>query len=185
MLAKKIYVTAIAAALGATLAAPLAFPENFRSGQRTEAQDEIAKNLDQFESAAAALQRQADEYATSMRAHRPQRESHARQLTGVKEQVNYLGRQLSKLEELSPAGTSLQQRAIEVARPHLEAVAEDVQIAIVMLNDDKQGHWTLEFREAVQDINEHADVLYTKVDAITDYEKARDRADSMKPLAES
>ena len=127
MLAKKIYVTAIAAALGATLAAPLAFPENFRSGQRTEAQDEIAKNLDQFESAAAALQRQADEYATSMRAHRPQRESHARQLTGVKEQVNYLGRQLSKLEELSPAGTSLQQRAIEVARPHLEAVAEDVQ----------------------------------------------------------
>ena len=159
--------------------------ENSRSGSRTEAQNEIANRLETFESAAAVLQKQTDQYASSVRANKPQRESHVRQLSIAREQVNYLGRELSELEELSSQATELQQMAIQEVRPHLQAVADDVQAAIVMLNENREIHWTPEFHATVNDIYEHADDLYTKVDALTDYEKARERAASMNALSES
>jgi chromosome segregation ATPase len=185
MLANKTFVIAIAAALSATLAAPLAIAENFRPESRTVAQSEIAKRLDDFESAAAALQKQADHYAASVRANHPQRETHALELSYAKQQVNSLGRQLATLEQLSPEGTKLQQAAIREARPHLQAVADHVENAIVMLNGDQFNHRSPEFAENVKGIYEHADDLHTKVDAITDYEKASDRTAAMNPLAES
>jgi DNA repair ATPase RecN len=185
MLAKRIFVIVIAAALGATLAAPLVVAENTRSEPKTEAQNEIANRLDSFESSAAALQKQTDNYASSVRANRPQRDSHVRQLSITREQVNYLGRELSELEELSSQATELQQMAIEEIRPHLQAVADHVQSAIVMLNESHQVHRTPEFQETVIGIYEHADDLYTKVDAITDYERARERAASMNAISES
>jgi hypothetical protein len=185
MLANRTYVIVIAAALGATLAAPLAFAEISPSEPRTEAQNEITKQLDSFESAARALQLQTDNYASLVRANKPQRESHARQLSIAREQVNYLGRALSELEELSPHGTDLQQMAILEVRPHLQAVADHVQIAIVMLNENHEIHWTPEFQETVNAIYEHADDLCMKVGALTDYERARERAASMNALSES
>jgi hypothetical protein len=185
MLAKRTYVIVIAAALGATLAAPLAFAEISPSEPRTEAQNEITKQLDSFESAARALQLQTDNYASLVRANKPQRESHARQLSIAREQVNYLGRALSEMEELSSQGTELQQMAIQEVRPHLQAVADHVQSAIVMLNENHEIHWTPEFHETVNAIYEHADDLCMKVDALTDYERARERAASMNALSES
>jgi DNA repair ATPase RecN len=185
MPAGKTNLIAITVALGAMLAAPLAFAADSRSETSTAAQDEIAKRLDSFESSAAGLQKQIDRYAASIRTNKPERQSHARELQAAKEQVNYLGRQLSGLEQLSLQGTELQQAAIREARTHLEAVADHVQSAIVMLNEDKTSHRSPEFQEQVNGMNERADDLYTKVDAITDYEKTRDRANSMDPAAES
>jgi DNA repair ATPase RecN len=185
MPAKRIYVFAITAALGATLAAPLTFAEKLPSGPHTAAQSEIAKRLDSFESTAAELQNQTDHYAALVRANKPQRESHSRELSYAKEKINYLGRQLGELEKLSPEGTPLQQRAIEEARLHLQAVADHVQSAILMLNEDNRSHLTPEFKQTVSSINEQADNLYTKVDAITDYEKAQNRAMDAKARSES
>jgi DNA repair ATPase RecN len=184
MPARKTCAIAIIAALGATLAAPLAFAES-RSGQQTKAQNELPRRLDRFESAAATLQKQTDRYASSVRTNKPERQSHARELNAAKQQVNSLGRELSELERLSPQGTDLQQMAIQEARPHLEAVADHVQSAIVMLNSDKTSHRTPDFYEKVNGMYEHADSLYTKVDAITDHEKARDRAVDVTTPAES
>lgn len=178
MLAKRTYVIAVVAALGATLAAPLAIAENLRP-ELQAARSEIANRLEIFESGAAALQSQTDHYASSVRANKPQWESHVRQLNLAKEQANSLGQALSELEELSAQGTGLQQRAVEEARPRLQAVADYVQIAIVMLNENPQSHRTPEFHETVNGIYEHAEDLYTRVDAITDYEKAHERAASM------
>ena len=185
MFPKRTYVIAMAAALGATLSAPLAVADNFRSEPRTAAQIEIAEQLDGFESAAAALQKQMDHYAASLRSNKPHLQSHSYNLRYAKEQVNYLGRELNTLEQLGPQGTKLQQMAIREARPHLQAVADHVQSAIVMLNEDQRSHWTPDFREKVKGIYEHADSLYTEVDAITDYEEADLRAVEMNALAES
>lgn len=182
--AKKTY-SIVIAALVATFAAPLMVAANSLPQQRTEAQNEISQRLDNFESSAAALHRQTDNYASSVRANQPSRESHARQLNITKEQVNYLGRELSELEELSSQATDLQQMAIEEIRPHLQAVADDVESAIVMLNESSQVHRTPEFHDTVNGIYEHADDLYTKVDAITDYERARERAANMNALSGS
>lgn len=176
---------AIAVALGAMLAAPLAFAATSSAEPRTQAQNEIATRLDGFERSAAQLQKQTDRYAASVRTNQPERQSHARELNLAKERVNTLGLQLSTLEELSAQGTELQQAAIREARTHLEAVADHVQSAIEMFNGDKTSYRTADFNNHVKGMHETADDLYTKVDAITDYEKARDRADSMTPPAES
>ena len=184
MPAKKPYVIAMAAMLCVPLAASLALADNFRPQTRTAAQIEIAERLDCFESTAAALQTQADRYAASVRNNNLHPESHAHELNIARDQVNVLGRELTKLEELSPQGTELQQAAIREARPELEAVADHVQSAIVMLNADRRSRGTPAFHDEVKGMNESADSLYSKVDAITDYEKAGIRAGTINVPAE-
>jgi hypothetical protein len=184
MPAKKTYVIAMAAVLCAPLAAPLAFADNFRPQTRTAAQIEIAQRLDRFESAAAALQRQTDHYAAWARNIKLDPLSHAYELNAAKYRVNDLGRELSKLEELSQQGTKLQQEAIRAARPELQAVADHVQSAIMMLNEDRRSRGTSAFQENVKGMNESADSLYSKVDTITDYEKAGVRAGIINAPAE-
>jgi len=164
--------------------APLAVADNFRPQTRTTAQLEIAERLDRFESKAAALRTQTDHYAASAWNNQLQPQSHAYELNAARVQVNDLGRELSKLEELSPQGTELQQAAIREARPELQAVADHVQSAIAMLNEDKRNRGTPAFQEKVKGMNESADSLYSKVDALTDYEKAGIRAGTINDPAD-
>ena len=90
--------------------------------------------------------------------------------------MNLIGKQLSELETLNAEGTPLQQAAIREARPHLEQLADHVQTAIVMLNEGASGYRSHDFRKAVNGMYKQADSLYTKVDALTDFEKACQRA---------
>jgi hypothetical protein len=176
MLTGRLHIFAMAAALGATLSAQLSVAETVRSEPRTPAQEKIAKQLDQFEYTAASMRNEMDQYVASMRSIRPHFESHVYRLAYAKEHVNDLGAKLSELELLSLQGTELQQAAIREARPHLEAVAYRVQAAIEMLNEDQRNYRSTEFRGKVNGMYEHSDRLYSKVDTITDYEKARNRA---------
>ena len=104
------------------------------------------------------------------------RQSHASNLIKARENVNLLGKQMSELETLNAQGTPLQQAAIREARPHLEQLADHVQTAIVMLNEGASGYRSQDFRKAVNGMYKQADRLYTKVDALTDFEKACQRA---------
>jgi chromosome segregation ATPase len=186
MVAGKNKPLAFAVALGAMLAAPLAFAVTSSPAEpRTQAQEQIETRLDRFERSAADLQKQLDHYAALTRTNAPERQSHARELNNAREHVNSLGLELGELEALSREGTDLQQAAIREARTHLEAVADHTRNAIQLLNDDKTGHRTADFREQVNGMQQHADDLYTKVDAITDHEKARHRAEGMNPPDQS
>jgi chromosome segregation ATPase len=173
MLARKPHAFVITAALGTSLFSPFAIAETVRSQPRTEVQAQIAERLDSFESTAANLRNVADHYAASVRSSNLHIQSYRNGLNQVKERVNTLGGELNKLEALKSQGTHLQQLAISEARPHLEAVADHVQTAIVMLNEDQRSYRFQGFRETVKEMQEHADNLYTQVDAITDYEKTR------------
>ena len=83
---------------------------------------------------------------------------------------------MSEMENLRAQGTPLQQAAIREARPHLELLANDVQTAIVMLNEGASGYRSEDFRKAVNGMYKQADLIYTKVDALSDFEKACNRA---------
>ena len=172
MLAKRMTAIAMASALGAIFSAPLAVADTTPTKERTAAQEEISDRLNNFERDAADMRTDLDRYAASMRGHNPATFIHASTLNDAKDQVNSLGRQLSVLEELSPQGNSLQQSAIREARPHLEAVADHVQDAILMFNENQRNTHMLDFRETVTSMYERADDLYVRVDAITDSEKA-------------
>jgi DNA repair ATPase RecN len=185
MLTRKPHIVIATAALGATLCAPLAMADTIRSESRTPAQEQIAERLDQFEYAAANLRTGLDGYASSMRSLSSHIQSHAYQLNHAKEQVNSLGDRLAELERLGPQGTDLQQVAVREAKSHLQAVAGRVQTAIAMLNEDQHSSRFPAYRETVKGMYTHADSLYAKVDAITNYEKARDRAVDAAALAGS
>lgn len=155
---------------------PLALANTTCMGDRTAAQPQIAVQLDSFERTAASTRSELDRYAAAVRSGSPHRESHVVNLQRAKQSVNLLGKQMSELETLNSQGTGLQQVVIREARPHLELLANHVQTAIVMLNEGASGYSSKDFRKAVNGMYEQADSLYTKVDALTDFEKACQRA---------
>jgi DNA repair ATPase RecN len=158
------------------LLSPLALANTTCLEDRTVAQPQIAEQLDSFERSAASTRSELDSYASAARNNSLSRQAHALKLNQTRENVNLLGKQLRELETLDTQGTALQQAAIREARPHLEQLAERVQTAIVTLNEEESSYRFPDFGQAVNGMYRQADSLYTKVDALTDFEKACQRA---------
>jgi hypothetical protein len=106
-------------------------------------------------------------------------ESHAVRLHALKDHVNLMGQSLAELEAMKPTANLTQALAIEHARPHLVSVAENLTEAIELVNENRRNVNWGDYGEAVSDVYSHADALHTKLDAILDYEKAKQRFDSM------
>jgi hypothetical protein len=154
------------------LLSPLALANTTCLEDRTAAQPQIAAQLDAFERTAVFTRDDLDSYASAARYNRLSRQSHALNLNQVRENVNLLGKQLRELETLDTQGTTLQQAAIREARPHLDQLAGHVQTAIVTLNEAGTSYRFPDFSQSVNGMYRQADSLYTKVDALTDFEKA-------------
>jgi hypothetical protein len=158
------------------LLSPLALANTTCLEDRTVAHPQLAEQLDTFERTAASTRSDLDFYAAAARNNNLSRQSHATNLGHVRENVNRLGKQLSELDALDPQGTALQQAAIREARPHLELLADHVHTAIVTLNEGGSTYRFRDFDELVNGMYRQADSIYTKVDALTDFEKACQRA---------
>jgi DNA repair ATPase RecN len=158
------------------LLSPLALANTTCLEDRRVAQPQIAEQLDTFERTAASTRSELDRYASAARNNGLSRQAHAHKLNQAKENVNLLGKQLRELEMLDPQGTGLQQAAIREARPHLKQLADQVQTAIVTLNKGGTSYRLPDFSQAVNGMYRQANSLYTMVDALTDFEKACQRA---------
>jgi hypothetical protein len=158
------------------LLSPLALANTTCLEDRTTAQPQMTEQLDSFERTAASTRSELDHYASAARGGSLNRLSHFSNLQKARENVNLLGKQLSELETPDADRTPLQEAAVREARPHLEQLADHVQTAIVMLNEGASGYRSHDFRKAVNGMYKQADSLYTKVDALTDFEKACQRA---------
>jgi hypothetical protein len=167
--------------MSGVLCSPIALTDTLGFWSPTAAQVEIADRLDSFESTSASTRTEIDLYAAAVRSGNLHVESYIGGLEQIREHVNLLGKKLIDLERLHTQGTELEQAAIREARPHLEALANRVQIALLMLSGDRRCYNSRSFREAVKGMYQEADRLYNKVDAITDYEKARYRAINSTP----
>jgi hypothetical protein len=158
------------------LLSPLALANTTCLEDRTVTQPQITEQLDSFERTAASTRSDLDHYASAARSGNLNRTSHVSNLERARDSVNLLGKQMSELETLNAEGTPLQQAAIREARPHLELLADHVQGAILMLNEGARGYRSHDFGKTVNGMYEEADRLYTKSDALTDFEKACQRA---------
>jgi hypothetical protein len=158
------------------LLSPLALASANCLEERTASQPQVTEQLNSFERTAAATRSELDHYAAAARGGKLHKQSHVSNLERAKANVNLLGKQMSELEALDAEGTPLQQAAIREARPHLEQLADHVQTAIVMLNAGASGYRSHDFGKTVNGMYKQADRLYTKVDALTDFEKACQRA---------
>ena len=176
MIARGMMAKGAAIASSFVLLSPLALANTTCLEDRTAANPQVAAQLDSFERTAASTRTELDHYASAARHGNLNRSSHVSNLERAKDKVNLMGKQMSELETLNAEGTPLQQAAIREARPHLEELADHVQTAILMVNEGASGYRSHDFGKRVNGMYKQADHLYTKVDALTDFEKACQRA---------
>jgi Spy/CpxP family protein refolding chaperone len=143
-----------------------------------DAQRQVADRLAEFRRTASQLHREADTF-NSRRLSRVSWQTHARHLGNITDHVNQLGKSLAELEALRPAANESQRMAIEHARPHLVSIAQSTTRAMELLKDNRGSIHFPEYGEAAGDIYDHADSLYTKLDAILDFENAKARLDEL------
>jgi uncharacterized protein YoaH (UPF0181 family) len=169
-------------AVAAMLLVPAVLSADTNNSTRDAAKvSQVAVHLSTFEQQAAETSRDAATLLSLTRNHRTSWESHTSYLRILREGVNNMGRMLAELEEMKPQASEVQQTAIERARPHLVALADETGEAIKLV---RPGRWSLrqaEYKETVADLSKHADGLYQTVDAIVDYHNANDRLQSLKP----
>jgi hypothetical protein len=142
--------------------------------ENSDAQRQVAERLAEFKRTASKLRHEADTLNAS-RNSRVSWETHTYQLGNVSDHVNQLGRSLAELEDLKPMASENQRVAIEQARPHLAAIARNTTRAFELIKENRGSIHFPDFGEAASDIYSHADSLHTKLDAILDFEKAKER----------
>jgi|SRR5450631_2323613 hypothetical protein len=140
---------------------------------------DVADHLSVFEQQAADVSRNADDLLTLTRSHRTARESHAYYLGNLRHDINDLGKMLSELEQAKPQASEAQQMAIEKARPHLVALANETSEALDLLRAGRENLWQAQYKETVADLSRQADILYQTVDTIVNYHNADDRLDKL------
>lgn len=128
-----------------------------------------------FESKAIETRRDAAMLESKRRNRRLSWQTHANQLSVMKEHINEMGKMLAELEGMKSQATLFQEKAIEAARPHLEDMAQRVGKGLIWLNEDRHSISKAEYMDNLHGIWSSADRLYEEVDTIIDYHEARIR----------
>lgn len=140
---------------------------------------EVSNQLTSFKQTALELRRQASTLDSMTPARQLDWRSHAHSLETLKQQVNQLGQALTALEELKAQANEEQRMAIDNARPHLAAMAEELTQALNLLSDDRRSVYRSPYIDMVSNLYSHAASLYETVDTIMDYENARIRLSNL------
>jgi hypothetical protein len=136
---------------------------------------ETEDHLSTLEQQAAKVSRDAERLWSISRNHQTSWESHTYYLNTLREDVNEMGKLLAELEEMKPRTEEVHHMAIEQARPHLVALADDTSKAIGLVRAGSHSLRQPEYKETVAGLSQHADGLYRTVDTIVDYHNADDR----------
>jgi len=140
---------------------------------------DVSNHLASFKQKAHEARRHAGTLDSMTPARQLDWRSHAHSLETLKQQVNQLGQTLTTLEELKPQANEGQRMAIDNARPHLAAMAEELTQALNLLSDDRKSVYRSPYTDRVSNLYDHAESLYETVDTIMDYENARSRLSNL------
>jgi gas vesicle protein len=142
-------------------------------------QQQISRQLDQFQITTADLRTNADTYQALARNRSLPIRTHANNLNRIRDQVNDLGRQLLAMEKVKARANEHQQLAITEARQRLSELTPHLYTAIRMHIDTPATLEFPDYREEVKSIFTHADNLYTRVHAVRTYDKAKQNLDQI------
>lgn len=148
--------------------------------------ERFSNRLSDFKQTAAELRQGADLLDSHTRNTGLSWQTHNYQLTAMRDQVNELGKTLADLEAQKAIATDAQSLAIEHARPHLVAIAENLTQALEMVRENRQSVYRPAYTELVANIYDHADDLHVKMNTILDFESSRLRLDKLEltPLSQ-
>lgn len=143
---------------------------------------DVSTELAQFKSKAFQVRREAGVLKSFTPNSRMHWQSHAAYLGTLKNHVNDMGQTLSRLEGMRPVANGSQQMAIDNARPHLVAIADQLGRAIGLVHESRSSVKWSPYSDAVVDTSQHSASLYEKLDTILNYESAKDRLESLEIL---
>jgi hypothetical protein len=154
------------------------------SGERASTPD-VAKELADFKTKAFQVRREAGILKSFTSYSHLHWKSHTDRLSTLGDHVNDMGRMLARLEEMKAIATESQQLAIDNARPHLVAIADQLGRAIGLVNENTSSVKLSPYSDTVTDISQHTTSLYEKLDTILNYESAKGRLNGLEILPES
>ena len=135
-------------------------------------QKEVSQLLEQTKAAAAQLERDALVLESFTRGHLSW-QSHAGQLTRIKENINSMGEDAKRLQDLRPAAAPWQQQAIDRIIPLTKEIASLTESAIGHLSADPNRLHTPEYAEYLRENAELATGLSALISDSVKYDRAK------------
>jgi hypothetical protein len=138
---------------------------------------QASKLLQDAKTSAAQLARDTDQMMSFARS-KVSWQSHAGQITLIKEHVNNSGKILADLHNARDGADPSQQEAIDKITPILQQLASNTQSIINNLNSTKTT-WSPEFQGYVKSNSELANDLSKLIGDYLDYESAKSRTEGL------
>ena len=133
---------------------------------------EITSLLEDIKSQAADLQRDSEELESFTRSD-VSWESHADELSRIKERINTIGKTIGKLQELRNSASPWQQEAIDRLIPVAQKLASNTTAAIEHLNKEPSRIHEPQYQQYIKSNAEAARNLAAMVRDFVEYGKTR------------
>jgi len=135
-------------------------------------QKEVSQLLEQSKAAAAQLERDALVLQSFTRGNLSW-QSHAEQLSRIKEHINSMGEDAKRLQDLRPAAAPWQQQAIDRIIPLMTEMASLTESAIEHLNANPNSLHTPEYTEYLKEKAELATELSVLISDSVKYDRVK------------
>lgn len=164
----KLTILTVTSCLAATLALPVM---TAAEGKSTQTATPATALLLDLRSVAADASEQAAELESIQANRHLGLTSHADALEALKSDINKMGDQLARLENVRDSASDVEQKVIVDAAPLLESMATNTRDAIAFLNANQKGMWEADYRTYVKNISMNSSRLSATLGAYVQYTK--------------
>jgi hypothetical protein len=135
--------------------------------------------IEQVQSHAAQVSRNADRLQSLARSNQVSWQSHAGELTEAKQHINEIGELHCRLRLIRHVALPWQQQAIDHMTPKLVNLANSTEAAIQVLNDKQNTLFATNYRDHVAEMYEQADAINDSMGAFLEYADAHQRLEQL------
>ena len=139
----------------------------------------VTTELQDLRSLMGKLNSDAGELEAFRHSPRLQWRTHADQLNQIRDHVNALGEQVSRLQKMKYASAEWQQRAIDLIVPVAVQVADRTQSAIHHLKENRGYLWAPDYVDHLQAISALSDKLYGTIDDCLEIAAAQQKIEQL------
>lgn len=145
--------------------------------------EQIGGLFQQIKQSTAQLTRDAEELVTFQKS-RISWESHAHQIEMIKEHVNRIGKLEQELRDARESGSPWQQQAIDRVNPLLQEMADNLEVTINHLNNNKSSLFAAPYPDYVQTNADLAAELHSLISNFVDYGKTKEKFETLQQKLE-
>lgn len=151
------------------LAPALSYARSFASvlkPKERDARSEVVDLLKSFREKASDVEVLSGTIASTAQNRYVTRQSHTVYLNLIKDDINAMGRELARLEQLRDAATPLERVAIDRSAPLLRQMANNTSNAIRLLNDSRELALQRDYEKDAESLAEESTRIFTSVGEI-------------------